>query len=114
MNPYLAEVLFSNLIKNAIRHNIAGGKLILELSGGGYSFQNSGPELKFNPEDLFKKIYKSSSSSESLGLGLAIVQKICEVYDFELQYRYQNQLHCMYVVSDPILQKSKLNNLYQI
>jgi len=97
MNPYLAEVLLSNLIKNAIRHNIYGGKIIIELTKNYLLISNSGSELKSNPEDLFKRFYKSSSSKESLGLGLSIVQKICEVYDFKLNYSYQNELHSMRV-----------------
>jgi len=97
MNPYLAEVLFSNLIKNAIRHNIEGGKIIIELTGKYLVISNSGSALETNPEDLFKRFYKSSSSKESLGLGLSIVQKICEVYDFKLNYSYQFDLHCIRV-----------------
>lgn len=97
MNPYLAEILFSNLIKNAIRHNITGGKIIIESIGKYLMISNTGSGLKSNAEDIFKRFYKSSTSKESLGLGLAIVQKICEVYDFKLQYSYQNQLHSMRV-----------------
>jgi len=32
-----------------------------------------------------------------LGLGLAIVLKICEVYGFGLEYDYKNDMHCMKV-----------------
>jgi signal transduction histidine kinase len=97
MNPYLAEVLFSNLIKNAIRHNIPGGSIFIELTNHNFMISNTGAELKFNPEDLFKRFYKSSASSESLGLGLAIVQKICEVYDFKLNYSHINHMHTVTV-----------------
>lgn len=97
MNPYLADVLFSNLIKNAIRHNISGGKIIIGSTASYLMISNTGSELKSNPEDIFKRFYKSSTSKESLGLGLAIVQKICEVYDFKLKYSYQNLLHTMKV-----------------
>lgn len=97
MNPYLAEVLFSNLIKNAIRHNIPGGKIMIGLTESSLSISNSGSELKGNPEDIFKRFYKNSTSSESLGLGLAIVQKICEAYNFNIEYNYLNSLHCINV-----------------
>ena len=97
VNPYLAEVLFSNLIKNAIRHNIEGGKIIVELTSSYLQISNSGSALETNPEDLFKRFYKLTSSKESLGLGLSIVQKICDVYDFKLNYRRQNDLHCIKV-----------------
>ena len=42
MNPYLADVLFLNLLKNAIFHNIEGGKIQIELNSDGFSISNSG------------------------------------------------------------------------
>ena len=97
MNPYLAEILLVNLIKNAVRHNITGGELIIELSNKRLQIANSGLPLKMDPEMLFKRFHKSSSSPESLGLGLAIVQKICNLYDFKIGYSYLNDMHMMIV-----------------
>lgn len=97
MNPYLAEILLVNLIKNAVRHNIIGGELIIELSNNRLQIANSGLPLKMDPGMLFKRFHKSSSSPESLGLGLAIVQKICNLYDFKIGYSYQNEMHTMTV-----------------
>lgn len=97
MNPYLTEILLVNLIKNAIRHNITGGELIVELSNSRLRIANSGPPLKMDPEMLFKRFQKSSQSPESLGLGLAIVQKICDMYGFKVGYSYQNEMHEMIV-----------------
>lgn len=97
MNPYLAEILLVNLIKNAVRHNITGGDLIIELSKSKLIIANSGPSLKMDAEMVFKRFYKSSSSPESLGLGLAIVQKICDMYGFKVEYSYPNEMHTMMV-----------------
>ena len=97
MNPYLAEILLVNLIKNALRHNISGGELNIELTNQHLKIANSGPALKIDPETMFKRFHTSSSSSESLGLGLSIVQKICTVYGFNVNYSYQNNLHVMQV-----------------
>jgi len=97
MNPYLAEILLVNLIKNAIRHNITGGKLIIELSVAELVIMNSGPPSQLDPEMLFKRFQTSSSSPESLGLGLAIVQKICVLYGFDIGYSYQNETHVIRV-----------------
>jgi signal transduction histidine kinase len=97
MNPYLAEILLINLIKNAVRHNISGGELIIELTKTKLIIANSGLPLKMDPELLFKRFHKSSSAPESLGLGLSIVQKICEIYDFRISYAYQNEQHTMTV-----------------
>lgn len=97
MNPYLAEILLVNLIKNAVRHNIPGGELILELSAISLKISNSGPPLQMDPQMLFKRFHTSSASPESLGLGLSIVQKICRMYGFSVRYSYENNLHCMQV-----------------
>ncbi|MEI6851529.1 MAG: HAMP domain-containing sensor histidine kinase [Bacteroidota bacterium] len=93
MNPYLADILFANLIKNAIRHNLPGGELIIRIESNSLTISNSGKELKIDKEMLFGRFHKQSASPESLGLGLAIVQKICEVYGFTVDYRYEDSLH---------------------
>ena len=97
MNPYLAEILLVNLIKNALRHNITGGELNIELTSKNLRIANSGPALTFDPEMLFKRFHTSSSSPESLGLGLSIVQKICTMYGFKVKYSYQNNMHVVRV-----------------
>lgn len=88
MNPYLAEILFMNLIKNAIRHNFEQGEIIIEQKTSSILISNTGPDNKLNSEDIFKRFHKSSVSSESLGLGLSIVKNICKVYNYEITYSY--------------------------
>ena len=97
MNPYLAEMLIVNLVKNAVRHNVRGGKLIVELDWEMLKISNSGPETALDDNLLFKRFFKSSASPESLGLGLAIVQKICALYGYEVGYQFQEGLHCLMV-----------------
>jgi len=97
MNPFLAEIMLVNLIKNAVRHNIEGGELMIELTKERLQIFNSGVPLKIDPELLFKRFYKSSSSPESIGLGLAIVQKICVMYGFRIAYSYTGEMHVMSV-----------------
>jgi len=97
MNPYLAEMLIVNLVKNAVRHNVKGGKLVVELGETFLRVSNTGPDHQVDKNLLFKRFYKSSSSPESLGLGLAIVQKICALYGFEVGYQFVGQMHCMTV-----------------
>jgi len=91
MNPYLAEILFVNLIKNAIRHNIKNGEIIIQNQNYIIKISNTGPKEELNSEDLFKRFHKSSNSTESLGLGLAIVKKICEVYSYAISYEYHGK-----------------------
>ena len=97
MNPYLAEMLIVNLVKNAVRHNVKGGKLILEVNEGFIQISNSGPKIPLDENLLFKRFYKSSASPESLGLGLSIVQKICQLYGFKVSYQFDEGLHSLRV-----------------
>jgi len=97
MNPHLAEMLVVNLIKNAIRHNIKGGTLMVEVGDDFLRISNTGPDLPLDDNLLFKRFYKSSTSPESLGLGLAIVQKICALYGFQVSYQFERHMHCLKV-----------------
>jgi len=96
MNPFLAEILFINLIKNALRHNIDKGEIIIHQSSNIISISNTGPKHEMTSDDLFKRFHKSSNSPESLGLGLSIVKKICEVYNFNIEYKY-DEMHCFLI-----------------
>ncbi|WP_346861324.1 HAMP domain-containing sensor histidine kinase [uncultured Draconibacterium sp.] len=93
MNPYLAEILISNLIKNAIRHNKKNGIISFSITEKQLLVANSGDEITGDPDQLFKRFYKASSSDSSVGLGLAIVQKICEVSGFNAVYSFENKMH---------------------
>jgi len=91
MNPYLAETLVINMIKNAIIHNISGGILRIQLSKNAFSISNSGSPLLFPEKDVFKRFVRSESSKKNLGIGLSIVQRICELYTFEIAYTYASE-----------------------
>ena len=88
MNPYLAETLIINLIKNAIIHNTSGGVLCIQLSNNTLSISNNGSPLSFPEKDIFKRFVRSENSKKNLGIGLSIVQRICELYTFNITYTY--------------------------
>ncbi|HUS03130.1 MAG TPA: HAMP domain-containing sensor histidine kinase [Chitinophagaceae bacterium] len=93
MNEALAEILISNLITNAIKHNIDSGTIEINLTGTGLSVSNTGMPLESLPSELFERFKKDKVSSESLGLGLSIVKKICERYCYHVNYNYSDPLH---------------------
>jgi signal transduction histidine kinase len=93
MNPDLARILFSNLIKNAINHNLNNGFITLSLTADQCAISNSGKELGIDPELLFERFNKKSDSSNSNGLGLAIVRTICEAYGFTVLYKATENVH---------------------
>lgn len=93
INTALAGILFDNLIKNAIKHNLdSGGKIDIEITKEQIKIANTGAEPRANTDKFFERFYKDGTQ-ESLGLGLAIVKKICEIYNFKILYKYQKGLH---------------------
>jgi signal transduction histidine kinase len=93
INPYLSDILFLNLIKNAIRHNTVGGILNLKLKSDSFEITNSGAPLEFDPDKLFNRFYKVTSSKKSLGLGLAIVKTITDIFNITISYSYHDNQH---------------------
>lgn len=93
MNPALADLLVSNLVQNAFRHNKEGGNICIELGNGVLTVSNSGEPLNISPDDLFVRFKKNDASRESLGLGLSIVKSITAVYGYRIAYTYVNGMH---------------------
>ncbi len=103
VNPTLLDILLSNLIKNAIVHGIKGGQINIFIEKNYFKIFNSGEPLVINQDDIFKRFVKASHSSNSSGLGLEIVRKICEFYNLQIDYVYDNQLHCFSIDFSNIL-----------
>jgi len=93
INEDLAEILISNLITNAIRHNLDKGSIDINLSSHFFIISNTGTQPDRDPGELFERFRKDKVSSESLGLGLSIVKKICEQYQFSINYVYSGNRH---------------------
>ncbi|MFT4031237.1 MAG: HAMP domain-containing sensor histidine kinase [Siphonobacter sp.] len=97
LSPVLAESLVTNLISNAIKHNVAGGSITLFSTEDLLCLKNTGEPLQLhNPKELFSR-FKKESDSDSAGLGLAIVQQICESYQLSIEYTETEGLHSMFV-----------------
>ncbi|MDP1802850.1 MAG: HAMP domain-containing sensor histidine kinase [Bacteroidota bacterium] len=93
MNPTLAEILITNILQNAIRHNNDNGKITIESKGNQLIISNTGMPLSIPEEQLFMRFKKNDASKESLGLGLAIVKSICKSNNINIGYSFQNSLH---------------------
>lgn len=87
IHPALADILLTNLLNNAVKHNLAhNGRLSILSDNSQLTIANTGPALTIPPQELFERFRKQSTSSGSLGLGLAIVKTICAVYDLDIVY----------------------------
>lgn len=100
MDPALAEIFVTNLVSNAIRHNIDHGRIEVSLLHRSVIIANTGPVLKTDPAELFKRFRKSDSNSDTVGLGLAIVQKIAGLYKIRVAYMYREGRHTLQISFD--------------
>ncbi|GEP91632.1 Signal transduction histidine kinase [Chitinophaga terrae (ex Kim and Jung 2007)] len=107
IHPTLAEILISNLMSNAIRHNQEKGLIRVELTKKDFCVSNTGLPPQIPTQELFKRFKKSNQCNESIGLGLAIVKQICEVNGFAITYQYSKGWHSVRIVFDP--PKKELN-----
>ncbi len=98
MNESLAEILISNIISNAIKHNIDGGSILVELNDKYFRVSNTGPEPHSDTNELFQRFKKESSSGDSLGLGLSIVKTITDIYRFSISYYFKKQQHIVEII----------------
>lgn len=93
MDPALANIVISNLIRNAIFHNITGGLVKVEIGVHSLKISNTGATKALEQEKLFTRFYKSEQSAKGTGLGLAIVKAIIQMYGFSISYGFENNLH---------------------
>ncbi|HEY6083476.1 MAG TPA: HAMP domain-containing sensor histidine kinase, partial [Chitinophagaceae bacterium] len=97
-NPTLMEMLISNLLSNAIRHNYDKGTIGISLAGNQLEIENTGLPISFDAAKIFDRFQKDNSNENSIGLGLAIVKQICEVSGFAVEYACRDNRH-VFIVS---------------
>ncbi|SFN65007.1 Signal transduction histidine kinase [Chryseobacterium oleae] len=100
IHPALTEILLSNLLSNAIRHNLEEGRIEVNLTRHFYQISNTGQEPDVPTQELFKRFKKSNQSQDSIGLGLSIVKQICEVNEFPVYYDFSKGWHTITVYFD--------------
>jgi len=100
MDQGLADLLIANLLKNAIVHNMEGGSIVLETLPGRLLIRNDGSPLEFNQDELFTRFVRDTRRTGNFGLGLSLVKKVCDHYDFIIEYTFDNQQH-MFKVTFP-------------
>ena len=93
MHPVLADILWTNLFQNAIRHNTENGNIKIELDEEKLVIANTGEDPKVNTDQLFERFRKAQQSSESIGLGLSIIKRIVDQNHLPIRYTYADGWH---------------------
>ncbi|WP_426479317.1 sensor histidine kinase [Chryseobacterium sp. CBSDS_008] len=91
-NPILIDILIGNILSNAIRHSKNNQVISIKTSQQKLTIANPAKE-KLDEKDLFQRFKKQSENTSSTGLGLEISKKICDLYDYKIQYHFAQQQH---------------------
>jgi len=95
MDLSLANIIVSNLVKNALFHNVANGIVAIDITANRIEVSNTGKMEELNTQKVFGRFYKSTDKEAmGTGLGLAIVKAICGMYGFVVSYHFRNNRHC--------------------
>ncbi|WP_211206514.1 sensor histidine kinase [Aequorivita sublithincola] len=97
MDTSLASILISNLIKNAVFHNIESGKINISYTKHEFSICNSGNNASLLQENIFTRFQKNATKTQSTGLGLAVCKAICDFYELPIMYHFKDNSHCFTV-----------------
>lgn len=89
-NQTLMEILVSNLLSNAIRHNVPGGQLVVRLSDEELVVENTGRPAALPAGEEFARFRKDAlSAGTGVGLGLAIARQVSETCGLALRYHFE-------------------------
>ncbi len=93
INPDLADILALNLIKNAVTHNLEQGFIEIDVQNNSLVIRNSGEPMTARPSDMFRRFVRNTTREESTGLGMSIMQKICQTSGLHIDYQVNDSTH---------------------
>ncbi|HEX6983109.1 MAG TPA: HAMP domain-containing sensor histidine kinase [Balneolaceae bacterium] len=93
MHPVLADILWTNLFQNAIKHNIKKGSINIKLTGNYLNISNTAKSLNVDPSELFERFKKGDHGTHSIGLGLSIIKRIVDQNGYEISYNVVDDWH---------------------
>lgn len=78
--------LFNNILSNAIKYNKKKGKIEITLKDSTLTIKDSGIGIEDKKiKDIFNRYYRATTQSGGFGIGLNIVQNICQKYNIKFK-----------------------------
>ncbi|MFP5042099.1 sensor histidine kinase [Parasediminibacterium sp. JCM 36343] len=97
-NLHLADIIITNLFNNAIRYNVAGGAIDIALTANYLVIGNTSSLPALDIQKIGSRFYRHPQTTQpGNGLGLSIVQQVCAIAGYKLQYSYIDSMHCFKV-----------------
>jgi len=80
------QLLFGNLMGNAIKYSPAGSTIYLQLKEGVVSIRDEGIGIEVDKQkEIFKKFKRGTKYAGGFGVGLSIVKSICDEYGIKIE-----------------------------
>lgn len=93
LNSVLFTILLNNLFINAVKYNVESNGIIkVTVDENSFSVENTSPSDKINRQFIFERFNKNSASG-SLGVGLSLIKKIVDFYNWQITYTYKEGFH---------------------
>ncbi len=93
IDPFLFDIIMKNLLRNAVRYATNQGPITIKTEDNSLSISNFGDELKGDQNKIFERFFTSDHSNQSLGLGLSLVKRICDLNQLQISYEYMQDQH---------------------
>lgn len=92
-NRPLMESMISNLVVNSVRHNKAGGEIMISIADNKFSVANTSDDGALDGDRIFSRFYRITQDTEGCGLGLSIVKAVCDYHGWRVSYAYREGRH---------------------
>ncbi len=99
IDPFLLDIILKNLLRNAISYGTADGPIQIETVKTAMMISNYGQAPDMPAEKIFERFYSNHQKNSSLGLGLSLVKKICELNQLNISYVYESGQHIFKIES---------------
>jgi signal transduction histidine kinase len=96
----MLRTVLNNLVRNAIHHT-AEGEITLVVLPAGFEICDTGPGISTSDkQSIFKPFYRGESGSRNgLGLGLSLVQRICQREQWSITVSDNTPVGCCFSVT---------------